>query len=106
MEMKINRFTLIAISLALLAGSACSGKKPSASVPAVQKTPPPPIQASKPSKPATSASVTAAKESTAAIKSDASVPVQVEPKPAPPADPVADLIAKVEKEYQAGQQEY
>jgi membrane-bound lytic murein transglycosylase D len=107
MEMKINRFTLIAISVALLAGSACSGKKPSASAPAVQKTPPPPIQAaSKPGKPVTSASVTAEKESAPPVKADASVPVLAEAKPAPLADPVADLIAKVEKEYKAGQQEY
>jgi len=107
MEMKINRFALIAISVALVAGSACSGKKPSAAAPAVQKTPPPPLQAaSKPSKPATSANVTAAKDSAPVVKREASVPVQAETKPAPPADPVADLIAKVEKEYQAGQQEY
>ena len=106
MEMKINRFTLIAISAALLAGSACSGKKPSAAAPVVQKTPPPPIQASKPSKPATSGSVSVAKESAPAVKPEASVPIQAEAKPAPPSDPVADLIAKVETEYQAGQQEY
>ena len=107
MEMKINRFRLIAISVALLAGAACSGKKPSASAPAVQKTPPPPIQAaSKPNKPATSANITAAKAPAPAAKPQPSVPVQVQAKPAPPADPVADLIAQVDKEYQAGQQEY
>jgi membrane-bound lytic murein transglycosylase D len=106
MEMKINRFTLIAISVALLAGSACSGKKPSATAPTVQKTPPPPIQAaSKPSKPATSATVAVAKDPAPAAKPQISIPVPAEAKPAA-ADPVADLIAKVEKEYQAGEQEY
>ena len=103
MEMKINRFTLIAILLALLAASACSGKKPTAATPAVQKTPPPPIQAV--SKPTAGATVTG-KEPVPAAKPQASTPVQAEVKTAPPADPVAEMIAKVEKEYQAGQQEY
>ena len=104
MEMKINSFSLIAILVAVMAGSACSGKKPSAAAPAVQKTPPPPIQAA--SKPATTASISASKESPHAIEPEASAPVQMAAKPVPPADPVADLIAKVEKEYHAGQQEY
>jgi len=105
MEMKINRFTLIAISVALLAGSACSGKKPSATAPTLQKTAPPPIQAaSKPSKPATSATVAVAKDPAPAAKPQTSIPVPAEAKPAA-ADPVADLIAKVEKDYQAGEQE-
>jgi membrane-bound lytic murein transglycosylase D len=104
MEMKINRFTLIAISVALLAGSACSGKKPSAAAPAVQKTTPPPIQAArqtqKPAQPVVQ------KDPPPAAKPQEPAPVQAETKPAPPSDPVADLIAQVEKEYQAGQQEY
>lgn len=105
MEMKINRFTLIAISVALLAGSACSGKKPSASAPAVQKTPPPPIQAARQTQKPAQAKVVQ-KDPPPAAKPQEAAPAQAEAEPAPPVDPVADLIAKVEKEYQAGQQEY
>src|SRR5215472_13719152 len=104
MEMKINRLSLVAISLAVLAASACSGKKPAASIPAAQKTPPPPIQAT--SKPAANSSVAVAKDPAPAAKAEAPHPAQTQAKPAPPADPVTDLIAQVEKLYQAGQQEY
>ena len=103
MEMKINRLSLIAISLTVMAGLACSGKKPVASAPALHKTPPPPIQSS--SKPASQPAVSVAKKEPAP-EAKPQVPVPVQAKPAPMADPVGDLIAKVEKQYQAGQQEY
>jgi len=106
MEIKINRFALIAISVALLAGCACSGKKPSAAAPAVQKTPPPPIQATRQAQKSPQSNVAASKDPAPAAKAQEPAPVHAEAKPAPPADPVADLIAKVEKEYQSGQQEY
>ena len=102
--MKINRLSLVAISLAVLAASACSGKKPAASLPAAQKTPPPPIQAA--SKPAAHSSVAVAKDPAPEAKLEAPHPAQTQAKPAQPADPVADVIAQVEKLYQAGQQEY
>ncbi|HKR82759.1 MAG TPA: LysM peptidoglycan-binding domain-containing protein [Terriglobales bacterium] len=103
--MKINRLLLVAISLAGVAGSACSGKKPVASAPAVQKTPPPPIQAV--NKPRTQPGVAVANSPTPTVKPKAPAPPsQAEAKPAQPVDPVTDLIGKVEKQYQAGQQEY
>src|SRR5438270_5948520 len=101
MEMKMNRLSLIAISMALLAGSACSGKKPTASAPSVQKTPPPPIRASAP--PAAQSKTTAASPHASSEVMPSASPAQAEVKPAPPADPIADLIARVEKHYQAGQ---
>jgi len=108
MEMKIKRLWPVAISLAVLAGSACSGKKPVAAKSTVQKTSPPPIQtASKAAtKPADQPSVAIAKDPAPQGKPPAPDPAAHAQKPAPPADPVSDLIAKVEKQYQAGQQEY
>lgn len=103
MEMKINRLWLVAISLAVLLGSACSGKKPVTSPSAVQKTPPP-IQPA--SKPAAQPSPTVAKEPPPEEKPQAPAAARAEAKPASPSNPVDDLITKVEKDYQAGQQEY
>jgi len=105
MEMKINRLSLVAISLAVLAGSACSGKKPAASVPAAQKAPPPPIHAG--SKPVAHPPVAANDPAPPPeVKPPAPPPVQTQAKPAEPADPVTEVIAKVETLYQAGQREY
>lgn len=112
MRMKINSTcSLITISVALLAASACqSAKKPSASAPSIQKTPPPPIQASKKASQSSNpqAKTVAAKPQAPETKTvEAAKPVSHPVvKPAPPPDKVADLIAKVEKLYQAGQQEY
>jgi len=107
MEMKIKTFGwLLAISVVLILGSACgSGKKPSAAAPNVQKTPPPPTQAS--AAPKVSPSQTKATDT----KPESQVkPVTPEPSPATAKsaspDPVTDLVAKVEEEYKAGQQEY
>jgi peptidoglycan lytic transglycosylase D len=104
MEMKIKRLLLVAISLAGVAGVACSGKKPVASAPAAQKTPPPPIQAA--NKPRAQPGLAVANAPTPTVKPKAPAPPQAEAKPAQPVDPVTDLIGKVEKQYQAGEQEY
>src|SRR6266536_3495511 len=107
MHLKIKgSCVLLAISLCLLLGSACqSAKKPSAAAPGIQKTPPPPIQASTPPRPPASQAKTAENKPDPQTKSVAPKSSPAQAKPAP-SDPVADLIAKVESEYQAGQKEY
>jgi membrane-bound lytic murein transglycosylase D len=112
MQMKIkSSCSLIIAGLALLVSSACqSATKHSAAVPNIQNKTPPPIQASVP--PGNKNPQTGAEESKSqpAAKPEAakSQPVKVvaPPPPVPPSDPVADLIAGVEKRYQAGQREY
>ena len=109
--MKIKKScSLITAGLALLVGAACqSAKKPSAAAPGIQKTPPPAIQS--PPQPQNKQSQTAAqsKPETPA-KPETTKPALAKaqaPPPLPKApDPVADLIASVEKHYQAGQQAY
>jgi membrane-bound lytic murein transglycosylase D len=106
MDMKINRHcVLLAICSVVLVGAGCqSGKKSSAAAPAVQKTPPPPIQASAPAKQkATQANDRVAEGPTNSEKPAPAQTASVSPNLA---DPVADLIAEVEKSYQAGQQEF
>ena len=108
MRMKIKGLCLVlALSAATLVGTGChSAQKPSAAAPAVAKTPPPVAQAkASPPKQASPAPVqTAAVKAAPQIESPAKV--NAPSKPAPTADPVADLITTVEKEYQAGQQEF
>jgi peptidoglycan lytic transglycosylase D len=85
-------YPLIALSFAVvLATTACQSSHRSANLlPAAQATAPPLTAATKPAEPAN-----AAPASTQDVTSDAKV------KPA--VDPVAQLISRVEKEYQAGQ---
>ena len=106
MHLKIKvSCALVAISAGLLLGSACqSARKPSAAAPSVQKTPPPPIQASVSTKPSTSPTKTAENQPEPKKSAAPKSPPTEFKKPA--SDPVADLIAKVEEQYQAGQQEY
>ena len=110
MGMKINSFcSLIAISLALLAGSACQSAKKPASVAANIPKAPPPIRASAKSPAENQPHAKVAEQAPAVhtLRTQNVAPAQVEAKkPAPPADKVADFIAKVEKFYQAGQQQY
>ncbi len=78
---------LTALSLgAVLAGTGCGSKKPANLLPK-QATPPPPVIAQQTPTPAHEAK-----------------PAVVEPAPEPKPDPVAELIAKVDQEYQAGQE--
>lgn len=102
--------SLILALLALLAGVACqSAKKPSASLKSYQAATPPaqPRQETAPSA-ATKAAHHEAMDtgSPAAAKSTVVLPSQGEAKAsAAKADPVADLVAAAEKEYQAGNAE-
>jgi membrane-bound lytic murein transglycosylase D len=81
-------YVSIASLIAVLAASACSSKHPVAANPAQQAAPAPPsvAQDTKPTAPAPIPEITTSA--------------------APSADPAADLIAKVEKEYNAGQENY
>ena len=108
MQMKIkSSCSLITVFLALMAGVGCGSKKPSAVAPPVAKMPAPPVQASAPTTTAPVQSKTEATAEAAQPKPEATTAPQPQAsKPATPADPVADLIAKVEKLYQAGTQEY
>jgi len=97
MNMRIKRISvLIAASLAVLsAGLGCQTAKKPVSVPPAFHASTPPIQAATPAK--------AGPAPTAAIKSSTPSVAPVENKLSrPKPDPVAELIAKAEKEYQSG----
>jgi membrane-bound lytic murein transglycosylase D len=97
--MGIKRFTLSIAPLTalLLAGSACHNEQHQGKLPAPQAN-----------APAMTAAVPAAPVVVARKESDpnpaSSEPVQTSPQPKP--DPVADLIASADKEYQAGQDKF
>jgi membrane-bound lytic murein transglycosylase D len=106
--MKIQRFSiLIAVSAGVISGVGCqSAQKPASHLLPASKTAPPPIQQK--SQPAKSSSddrpQVASWSSQGSSQGDTASPAksQAEAKP----DPVAELIAKVEKEYQAGLDQY
>lgn len=107
MHMKIKHFQmLIAASAVLFGGLGCqSAHKPTAAHVVPSQAPPPPVQAKprksvvaqkSPSTPKAEPSVQARNQSLAPAK----------PKAEAASDPVAELIAKVEKEYKAGLDQY
>src|SRR5579864_4226258 len=110
MLMKINGFwsPKFLLLIALVASVGCSAKKPAATLPSPEAAAPP-IQTPSPSKTkATAKTAASAPAKISAPKVEAKkveskpLPKPVEPKP----DPVAEVINKAEKEYQAGQAEY
>jgi membrane-bound lytic murein transglycosylase D len=111
MHMKIKHFRmLIAASAVLCGGLGChTAHKPTVGRGVPSQAPPPPAQQVKQTKPAKP--VVAQKgqpapknEPSTQAKNQSSSPAK--PKPAARPDPVAELIAKVEKEYQAGLDQY
>jgi membrane-bound lytic murein transglycosylase D len=111
MHMKIMHFRmLIAASAVLCGGLGCqTAHKPTAGQLAPSQAPPPPAQQAKQTKPAKPAVAQKTQpapknEPSAQAKNQSSLPAK--PKPAAKPDPVAELIAKVEKEYQAGLDQY
>src|ERR1700686_5273630 len=104
MPMKIKHFRmLIAASAVLLGGLGCqSAHKPTTGGLAPSQAPPPPAQQVKPAKPIV------AQKTQSAPKNDPSTQAQnqsgapAKPKHAAKPDPVAELITRAEKEYQAG----
>src|ERR1700719_940702 len=111
MHMKIMHFRmLIAASAVLCGGLGCqTAHKPTAGQLAPSKAPPPPAQQVKQTKPAKPA---VAQKSQPAPKNEPSTQAQnqssspAKPKPVAKPDPVAELIARVEKEYQTGLDQY
>jgi membrane-bound lytic murein transglycosylase D len=98
MQKKINRFRWMIVILLAAAGLGCqTAKKPVSAVSALPKAAPSPA-------PKTQAANPSGKSQFSQRPVPAPVP-EVAP-PQPKADPVAELIAKVEKEYQAGESEY
>src|SRR3974390_3158692 len=98
-------FTKLYVSIAMLAAVAgtvaCgSAQRPAALLPATQATPP--ALTASDAGPANSAQ--AAQKTPASLQTPATLPAAGQQALSP--DPVADLIAQVEKEYQAGQENY
>lgn len=110
--MKIRHFgsqSLLLLS-ALIAGVGCqSAKKPVSTLPA-PKAAPPPVQSAQKSPPAPAAKPNSVAQPAAAkpaVTAHAEASAKAASKPAEPkADPVAELIQKAEKEYQAGESDY
>src|SRR5690242_7792236 len=90
--MKISHCYRLLLALTVVAGVGCqSAQHSGAMLPAAQANAP--------------ALLAAAAPAPAPAAEEKPVPAAV-PQPEPKPDPVADLIARVEKEYQAGQQNY
>lgn len=110
MDMRIKRFpVLIAGAVAmLLGGLGCqTAQKPAAHLLPPSQAAPPPIQQNTASQPSTSAGASQSTKSQAQVKSsDDSHSVAKAPTPEAKPDQVAELITKVEKEYQAGLEQY
>ncbi len=100
---------IVALAITVMAGSACqTAQKPVSLLPA--QTAPALTAAKAPaSPPASPQQVPTAPQSTAASQPQAQAPAEAKPaspSPAPTSDPVAELITKVENNYQAGLQAY
>ena len=108
MHMKIKHFRmLIAASAMLFGGLGCqTAHKPTAANVVPSQAPPPPAKQAKASKPvfAKKPQSSPKAEPSAQARIQASSPAK--PKAETKPDPVAELIATVEKEYQAGLDQY
>ena len=111
MHMKIKHFRmLIAASAVLFGGIGCqTAHKRTAGQLTPAQAPPPPAEQAKPTKPP---KPVVAQKTKTSPKSEPSTQARDQsssserPKPAAKPDPVGELIAKVEKEYQAGLDQY
>ncbi|MCU1272323.1 MAG: Lytic transglycosylase, catalytic [Acidobacteriaceae bacterium] len=98
---------LIAASAVLLGGLGCqSAHKPTTGRIVPSQAPPPPAQQVKPTKPGIAQRTQAAPKDEPSTQSKNQSSSTAKPKPAAKPDPVAELIARVEKEYQAGLDQY
>ncbi|MGH9516969.1 MAG: LysM peptidoglycan-binding domain-containing protein [Terriglobales bacterium] len=106
--MKIKHFQmLIAASAVLFGGLGCqTAHKPTAAHVVPSQAPPPPAQHAKPGKSAMAKKSQPASQSEPSVQSRKEASVPAKPKSEVKTDPVADLIAKVEKEYQVGLDQY
>jgi membrane-bound lytic murein transglycosylase D len=104
MGMKIHRFSiLIAVSGTLLGVGCQSAQKPASHLLAASKQAPPAIQQKAQTDIADTAQQTAKSGQASQAQANAETPAKTAQ---PKADPVAELIAKVEKEYQTGLDQY
>jgi membrane-bound lytic murein transglycosylase D len=108
MQMKIKHFRmLIAASAVLLGGLGChTARKPATGLLPPSKTAPPPIQQVKPTKPVVAQKTPPVPKNQPVTQAQNQSSSPAKPKPAAKPDPVAELIARVEKEYQAGLDRY
>jgi len=108
MQMKIKHFQMLIAALAVLVGGlGChTAQKPTAARVVPSQAPPPPAKQAKPSKPivAQKAQPSPKSEPSTQARNQSNAPAK--PKAEAKPDLVAELIATVEKEYQAGLDEY
>ena len=108
MQMKIKHFQMLIAALAVLVGGlGChTAQKPTAARVVPSQAPPPPAKQAKPSKPivAQKAQPSPKSEPSTQARNQSNAPAK--PKAEAKPDLVAELIATVEKEYQAGLDQY
>ena len=103
MRMRISHFATVILLVAASTGVGCdSAKKPVSAMSVLPQSAVPPKAKSKSSDPAPQASSQQSNPQQTKPAQDAAAA----PAPQPKADPVADLIASVETEYQAGEAEF
>src|SRR3954470_22976015 len=108
MHMKIKHFPmLIAATAVLFGGLGChTAQKPNAAHAAPSQAPPPPAKPVKPSKPIVAQKAQSAPKSETSNQARNQSSVPAKPKAEAKPDPVAERIATVEREYQAGMDQY
>src|SRR2546430_4275034 len=108
MQMKIKHFQMLIAALAvLLGGLGChTAQKPSAARVVPSQAPPPPAKQAKSSKPIVAQKAQSAPKSEPSNQARNQSSVRAKPKAEAKPDPVAELIATVEKEYQVGLDKY
>src|SRR3954469_20808152 len=108
MQMKIKHFQMLIAALAVLFGGlGChTAQKPSAARVVPSQAPPPPAKQAKPSKPIVAQKAQSAPKSEPSNQARNQSSVPAKPKAEAKPDPVAERIATVEREYQAGLDQY
>jgi len=108
MQMKIKHFQMLIAALAVLVGgSGChTAQKPTAARVVPSQAPPPPAKQAKPSKPIVAQKTQPAPKSEPSTQARNQSSAPAKPKAEAKPDLVAELIATVEKEYQAGLDQY
>jgi membrane-bound lytic murein transglycosylase D len=108
MQMKIKHFQMLIAALAVLFGGlGChTAQKPTAARVVPSQAPPPPAKQAKPSKPIVAQKAQSAPKSEPSNQARNQSSVPAKPKAEAKPDPVAERIATVEREYQAGLDQY
>ena len=108
MQMKIKHFQMLIAALAVLVGGlGChTAQKPTAARVVPSQAPPPPAKQAKPSKPIVAQKAQPAPKSEPSTQARNQSNAPAKPKAEAQPDLVAELIATVEKEYQAGLDQY